>query len=505
MNKLFDKIRNVIENNSDEIFIKEKHNEISFEKFKNDIVCLKKSFKEIGFEKGDRVCLLISNSYEFVLSYFALLFSGIIPVPINYFDKWQVINYKINFLEAKGLIFRNDFDSKIESIVQESKLELKLISLGETVLNDTIEFVSLIEGGKAEDMFDEIDEEENALILFTSGISGKSKAAVFTYKNIYKAVDIFTEFFNPNKNERILSATPFFHPLSQSMILLPALCNCSQVIIQSEEDEDQIINSIKEDQVTLFPGTYTIFESIAEKIDNLEPNDNKLRYMISVGGEIKKEDREKIEKFFSAGILEAYGTTETLFLASCTRLYDIKEKNMYGIPLNGISIKTYDENGLETESDYEGEIVIKSDHLFKEYWNNTELTEDFKKDGWFFTEDIGKLTDCHFLYFYDKIDEVIFKGGFPVYPREVEEELMKHEKIKEVAVAAVYDEELEQEVKAFITLNENIRVDPEEIFSFIRERLPLYKCPKYLKFTPVLPKNSTGKVLKRFLKSKKFQ
>lgn len=505
MNRLFEKIGYVIEKNSNEIFIIEEDKKISFERFKNDILHLKYSFKEIGFEKGDRVCLIISNTYEFVLSYFALLFSGIIPVPINFFDKWQVINYKINFMEAKGLIYWNYFDTKVESILQEYKMDLKLISFGETALNDTIEFSSLVTGNMDEKIFDDIDEEENALILFSSGISGKSKAAVFTYKSICKAVDIFNEFFCLNKAEKILAAVPFFHPMAQSMILFPAICKCSQLILHSRFEEEQIFNSIREEKITIFPATYTMLKSIAEKTNDMEPFSHQLRLIISSGGEIQKEECEKIEKYFNAKILESYGSTETLFLATCTRLYDLKEKDMYGVPLNGISVKTFDGNGCETELGYEGEIAVKSEHLFKEYWNNPELTENFKKDGWFFTEDIGKLNDCHFLYFYEKIDEVIFKGGFPVYPREVEEELLKHDKIKEVAVAAVYDEELEQEVKAFITLNENIRVDPEEIFSFIREKLPLYKCPKYLKFTPVLPKNSTGKILKRFLKSRKFQ
>ena len=505
MIKLFSKIESVLKNNEDRVFLVDEKREVKFSEIVNDILKVKQGLKNLGLQKGDRVCLLLPNVYESVLVQFALLFSGIIAVPLNFFDKWQAVNFKVKYAGAKAVIFWDHFEQKIEKLNEEHDGTIQMVSLGEEKSDNAIDYLTLLASEPDKILFDDVDDEDNALILFTSGISGNSKAAVFTYNNISKAVEIFNNFFRINSEEVFLAAVPFFHPAALSMILFPGIYNGSKIVLHSRFNEKELVDSIYEHNVTFFAGTYTMFNAVAENISEFEKKENNLNNFISIGGEISEENRDKIEEFFNCEIFYSYGTTETLFLTSCSRVMDTKKNNSCGVPLTGVEVKIFNENRVESETFAEGEIAVRGEHVFKEYWNDVESTEYFKKDNWFFTEDIGKLNEYSILYFLERKDEIIFKGGFLIYPKEIEDTLMEYDKIKEVAVIAVNDDDFGQEIKAFITLNENIRVEPEEVFSFCRERLPLYKCPKYLKFTPVIPKSSTGKVLKRFLRGKRFQ
>ncbi|MFC1726431.1 class I adenylate-forming enzyme family protein, partial [candidate division KSB1 bacterium] len=505
MINLFSNIDSIVKKYGDRVFLIDGDREITFSGLINDILKVKQGIKDLGIQKGDRVCLLLPNVYESVLLHFALLFTGVIIVPLNFYDKWQAINFKVKFVEAKAVIFWDQFEQKIEKLKEDTDGKIKLISFGENKVEDAADYLTLLTSESDKNLFDDVEDDENALILFTSGISGKSKAAVFTYNNISKAVEIFNSFFRVNSEEIFLAAVPLFHPAALSMILFPGINNGSKIVLHSRFDEKELIDSIDKHKVTFFPGTFTMFNAVAENISEFEKKKNDLKFLVSIGGEIPDENLKAIEDFFNCEILFSYGTTETLFLASGSRIMDIKESRSCGIPLNGVKIEIFNENRIESENFAEGEIAVSGEHIFKEYWNDEELTQYFKKDNWFFSEDIGRFDEYSILYFLERKDEIIFKGGFLVYPREIEETLMGFDKIKEVAVIAVSDDEVGQEIKAFITLNENIRVEPEEVFSFCRDRLPLYKCPKYLKFTPVIPKSSTGKVLKRFLRSKRFQ
>jgi len=505
MKNIFEEIEKQIKEKKENIFIIEEEREISYEQFYNDLLKVKKWFKELGIIKRDKVCTILPSIYEHMLIYTASLFSGITICPLNIFDKSQILKHKIREVDSSALIFWNNFDVKIEKTIQEIEKEIKLISVGKSTIQNSQEFSQFLNSEQDESLFDDLEKEDLAIILFTSGISGKLKACSFTYQNLIYAVEIFTKSLLIRKSETFLGTIPLFHPAAQSMSILPAIFNTSRLVLQTKFDVTDIINEIYKQGVSIFPGTYTMFETLAESLESLESRKNNLRIAISTGGKIDKNHKDKFEKFFDCEILEGYGTTETLFLITCKRPNDLSEESSLGIPYEGIEIKIVNRKKEELKPQEEGEIAVKGEHVFKEYFNDFELTEDAKIDGWFYTGDIGKLNEQNFLYFLEKKYDVIHKGGFLIYPTEIEEILLKNPKIKEVAVIGVNDIELGEEIKAFITLNDNIRVEPEEIYSYCREHLPLYKCPKYLKFTPVLPKSHTGKVLKRYLKGKKYQ
>jgi len=472
----------------------------SFSQFNDLSSRLATGIKMLGIEKGATIGLLMPNMPEFIISYYGILKAGCAVVPINILSNTEDLQYIFNKSEIKCLIYWSNFERKVNECFKTLERKPKTICTAKPQVLKSDIFHEIIEGNWPASFDPFISYNDPAIIQFTSGTSGNPKGAILSHKNLFEAAQIITEVIKLIPEDKVLASLPLFHPFAQSVILNPSIIAGSEIHLHQRFDFDKILETLTNDKITIFVGV----PSMVELFLNL-PKDKRnclesAKCLISSSGKLKTKVLNEFEQMYKKPILEGYGTSETLFVTSLNRLYGIRKPGSVGFQLEKIDIKVLNKVGEEVFPDEVGEITVKGVTVTEGYFNSLDDTKRNIKEGWLYTGDMGKIDMDGFLYIIDRKEDIINKGEFIVYPKEVEEVLYDNEKVKEVAVIGIPDKELRQEVKAFVILNENEIFDSQELINFCKERLPNYKAPKYIEFLDQLPKNYSGKILKRLLK-----
>jgi len=473
----------------------------TFQKFNDYTSRLATGLKMIGIEKGSNIGLLMPNIPEFIFSYYGILKSGCTVIPINILSKMDDLTYAVNTADISCIIYWSQFEKNIFECYNDFKHKPKTISTGNSQFLNSDSIQNLIEGNWPASFDPFISYSDPAVIQFTSGTSGSPKSAVLTHKNLHEAAKIIVEAIKLSKEDKVLAALPLFHPFAQSVTLNAAILAGSQIFLHQRFDFDKILHDITTNKITIVGGVPSMLELFLTLPEEKRPRMDSIKCFISSGGKLKTSCLLEVEKIYKKPVLEAYGMAETFFITSMNRLYGIRKPGSVGFPHDKIDIKVLSEESEEVFPDEVGEITVKGITVTNEYYKNPEETKKNIREGWLYTGDMGRIDMDGFLYLIDRKADIINKGGFIVYPKEVEEVIKEHENIDEVAVIGINDRELTQEVKAFVVPKENGAVDPQELIDFCKERLPNYKAPKYIEIVDNLPKNYSGKILKRLLKN----
>ncbi len=486
--------------NNEEVIIFAEDIEYNFEKFNDLSSRLATGIKLMGIKKGENVGLLMPNIPEFLISYYGILKSGCVVVPINILSKIDDIKYIIRKSCIKCLIYWSKFENKIYECLKTSREKIRTITTGVPDIIKSEKLQDILEGNWPAGFDPFIKDSDPAVIQFTSGTSGNSKGAVLTHRNLYEAARIVAEIFRYSPEDRILASLPLFHPFAQSFILNSSIVAGSKIILHQRFDPEKIIESFLKEKITIFVGVPSMFKFLLKLAPEKRNCLDSLRCFISSGGKFSSRELIEFEEMYKKPILEAYGTAETFFVTSFNRLYGTRKPGSVGFQPEKIDIKVVNQEGEEVFPNEVGEITVKGVTVSQYYYNSPEETNRNLKKGWLYTGDMGKIDLDGFLYPVDRKEDIIKKGGFIVYPKEVEEIIYENEKVKEAAIIGIPDKDLYQEVKAFVVLKDNEVMNPEELIEFCKQRLPNYKAPKYVEFLDKLPKNYSGKILKRLLK-----
>lgn len=462
---------------------------LRYGELRDRIACSAAHFAGLGITPGDRVLLVAPSIPEFVIAYYGLHTIGATVITVNTMSTTHEIDYVVD-------------DSGTSLIVawQESAAAADLVAT-----EHGIPFVEVrpfeddaSADGPSVDTFVERDENDTAVILYTSGTTGKPKGAQLSIANVNAAPIAFRPALRLGDEERWATALPLFHCFGQVVVMHNALSWGGSLSLLSPFAPVEFMNRLRDERVTIACGVPTMWNAMLQSASGYAPTDfEDLRLACSGGASMPGEVIRAFADKFGCAILEGYGLTETAGTATFRNLDGAPKVGTVGTALPGFTIEVRDPDGTPLRDDEVGEIFIKGPTVMTGYWNRPEATASELIDGWLRTGDIGSMDTEGDVRIIDRAKDLIIRGGYNVYPREVEEVLYTHPDIVEVAVVGVPDSHYGEEIAAVIAVRSGATLTTDTLREWAKERLSAYKVPRIVHVVDELPKGATGKILKR--------
>jgi long-chain acyl-CoA synthetase len=434
--------------------------------------------KAKGVEPGDRVGVMLPNVPQFPVAYFGVLRAGAVVVPLNPLLKAREVAYHLTDSGARVLLAWHESADAAHAGADEAGTDCVLVEPGAL---DAL-------AARCEPVTEPVPRagEDTAVILYTSGTTGTPKGAQLTHANLIRNMEVASALFALDATAVTLGALPFFHAFGQTCALNATLAAGGTLTLLPRFNAAKALEILGRDGVTVFEGVPTMFSALLH--DESDADAGSLRVCVSGGAAMPVEVLRAFELRFGCQVLEGYGLSETSPMASFNRPDRERKPGSIGLPVEGVEMKLLDD----------GEIAIRGHNVMKGYWNKPEATaEVVSDDGWLRTGDIGRVDEDGYFYVVDRKKELVIRGGYNVYPREIEEVLYEHPAVREAAVIGVPHDALGEEVGAAIALKAGITVTPDELRSFVKARVAAYKYPRIIWLLDELPKGPTGKILKR--------
>ncbi len=338
------------------------------------------------------------------------------------------------------------------------------------------------------------------MLLYTSGTTGQPKGAELTHANLLANVETCVEtLIQVDENDVILGALPLFHSFGQTCAMNVATKAGATLTLIPRFDPLKALQIIERDRVTVFEGVPTMYNAMlaVPEAARKDLDLSSLRLCVSGGSALPGEVLREFDATFDCKILEGYGLSETSPVASFNHPDRERKVGSIGTPIRGVEMRVVGEEGQDLPAGEVGEIVIRGHNVMKGYWRKPEATASVMRDGWFHSGDLAKVDEDGYFFIVDRKKDMIIRGGYNVYPREIEEVLYEHPAVAEAAVVGIADVTLGEEVGAAVALKAGAEASPEELQAFVKERVAAYKYPRHVWLVPELPKGPTGKILKR--------
>jgi long-chain acyl-CoA synthetase len=442
-----------------------------------------------GVEPGDRVGIMLPNVPYFPIVYYGVLRAGGVVVPMNVLLKEREVKFYLQDSGAKLLFAWHDFAEAAEAGAGEVGTECVLVTPGE--------FEQRVgEASPVTQVADRADD-DTAVILYTSGTTGTPKGAELTHGNLTKNVALATELFSFGPADVVFGGLPLFHSFGQTCGMNAAVAAGACLTLLPRFEPAKALEIVDRDAVTVFEGVPTMYTAMLHDPACESADASTLRLCASGGASLPVEVLKAFEERFGCKILEGYGLSETSPVASFNHPDRERKPGSIGTPIRGVEMKAVDEDGQEVEQGEVGEIVIKGHNVMKGYWQRPDATADTIRDGWFHSGDMAKVDEDGYFFIVDRKKDLIIRGGYNVYPREVEEVLYEHPAVLEAAVVGIPHESLGEEVAAAVALKEGEEVSEDDLRNYVKEQVAAYKYPRRVWFVDELPKGPTGKILKR--------
>lgn len=469
--------------------------------------------REMKIEPGDKVAVSCPNLPFFPIIYYGILKTGATVVPLNVLLKGREIAYHLADSDARAYFcFEGAADLPMgefgfEGFSQTETCEhfvlLTANAAGKSTFENTKTFAEFIENQPTEYESALTEADETAVILYTSGTTGQPKGAELTHLNMVLNACLSDTLYPRRDADVHLVALPLFHSFGQTVQMNAGFYNRATINLLPRFTPEAALNEMQRNLVTIFAGVPTMYWALlnfpeAERFDLASIAEN-LRLCFAGGSPLPLEVLRGFESKFSVKILEGYGLSETSPIATFNE-FDNTRAGSVGFPVWGIETRVVDETGADVPNGDLGEIVIRGHNIMKGYYKREDATRDAIKNGWFHSGDVGRFDEDGFLYIADRVKDMILRGGFNVYPRELEEVLMTHEAVSLCAVVGIPDEENGEEIKAFIVKKPSHAATETEIVEWCKQNMASYKYPRVVEFRETLPMTATGKILKRELR-----
>lgn len=474
--------------------LKFKDSTITYRQLDEKVTGYANYFKKMGLRTGERVILSCTNSPEFIFSYFGVVRNGGIIVPINLLLTMEEITYLIKDSEAKMMIIHPLIlqKAKITKDTIQNALNIEVIVLDEELKQN----VSELSNTGFEDFTD-----QNAIstFLYTSGTTGKQKAAMLTHKNLVFNAEQCRLGLKGVPGDNYMCVLPMFHVFAfTACVLMPLWSGACITIIESFQPKE-VVEALLKDKITVFMGVPAMYVVLLEAGKNSVAFPD-LRLAVSGGAALPVEIFRQAKEILKLPVVEGYGLTEASPAVCFNPLDGVQKEGSIGLPLPYQQCRIVDENNNELPAEQVGELAVRGENIMLGYYRQEEETNRTLADGWLLTGDMAKMDREGYIYIVDRKKDMVIVGGLNVYPREVEEVIYQYSKVKEVAVIGLEDKLRGEYVKAFVVLKEGEECTSRELLRYMKERLAVYKLPREIEFIDSLPKNSTGKIMKRWLK-----
>ena len=461
------------------------------------------ALRALGVERGQHVALLLPNTPEFSISYFGAAYAGCPVVPLNALLTADEIAYHLDDGEAAALVSVPALLPQAQAAVARTgRCKHVIVAGAETAPSGTVSFERVLAAAEPFSQVVATNADDTAVVLYTSGTTGKPKGAELTHVNLLLNAHIFrTQLLDLTADTVALCALPLFHTFGQTAIQNAVLAAGGKIVLMRFE-ATAALALMAEHRVTYFAGVPTMYFGLLNHPEASRYDLGALRDCVSGGAPLPVEVIRAFEARYKVPILEGYGLSETSPAASFNTLERNRKPGSVGVPVWGCEMRLVDEDGREiTKPLVPGEIQIKGHNVMKGYWKQPAATAAALRDGWFSTGDIGHRDADGFYFVVDRKKDMIIRGGFKVYPREVEEVLYAHPAVAEAAVIGVPHTSLGEDIKAVIARRAGHEsTTAEHIVAHCKEHLAAFKYPRVVEFRPSLPKGPSGKILKRELR-----
>ena len=469
--------------------------------------------RAIGIKAGDKVALSCLNLPDFPVIYFGILKAGAVVVPLNVLLKKDEIEYHLQDSEAKAYFcFTGTPDLPMGEMgyaafnaVKECEHFFMIMPAPgmPSSIEGTKTLGNLMEGQSP--LFDmhQSNAEDTCVIIYTSGTTGRPKGAELTHSNLLLNAILSSDLRDGKEEDIGLIVLPLFHIFGMTVLMNAGIYRGNSGILLTRFNAETVYGLMQKHKVTIFAGVPTMYWGLLNytnpKFDYNSISGN-LKACLSGGASLPVKVLEDFEKRFNVPIMEGYGMSEGSPVVTFNQLKIGRKPGSIGTPVWGIEVKLVDTEGVEVPVGEKGELLYRGHNVMKGYYKKPDETAKTLQNGWLHSGDIAVKDEDGFYYIIDRTNDMIIRGGLNVYPREVEEVMIKHEAVSLVAVIGIPHEEMGEEVKAFVVLKEGHSLSEFDLIAWTKERIASYKYPRHVEFLAALPMGATGKILKKELR-----
>ncbi len=471
---------------------------------------------ERGIGRGDKVALSCPNLPFFPIVYYGILKTGAVVVPLNVLLKGREVAYHLGDSEAKAYFcFQGTEDLPIgeegwKGFNDADGCEHFFLITVDPAAESPIEGAETMGaavGGQPPVFSSALtDADDGAVILYTSGTTGQPKGALLSHANlVFNALESNRMLGTNPEGERHLVTLPLFHSFGSSVQMNAGFASASTLVLIPRFDAQAAVKLLVDEEITFFAGVPTMYwgllGALEEGADVSKIADN-LQIAVAGGASLPVEIIKDFKSKFGVDIFEGYGLSETSPVATFNQKDRPAKPGSIGYPIWGVEVKLINHDWKTVEGngpEHVGEIAIRGHNIMKGYYNRPDATDEVMKDGWFRSGDLAYRDDDGYYYIVDRAKDMIIRGGYNVYPREIEEVLLTHEAVSLAAVVGVPHDSHGEEIKAFVIRNEGAEITEDELIAWGKEQMASYKYPRIVEFRDDLPMTATGKILKREL------
>jgi long-chain acyl-CoA synthetase len=443
--------------------------------------------RERGVQPGDPVGIMLPNVPQFPVFYYGVLRAGGAVVPMNPLLKAREVAHYLHDSGARLVL-------AWETAAGEARAGAETAGASAVIIDGAT--LAEVGGWPLSPEVARRADDDIAVILYTSGTTGTPKGAELTHANMRRNASVTaTTLLSLGPDDVVMGCLPLFHSFGQTCGLNAAVQSGACLTLIPRFSAAQALRVIERDRVTVFEGVPTMYVGLLHEAADA-PDTSTLRLCVSGGAALPVEVLRGFEAAFGPVILEGYGLSETSPVATFNRR-DRRKPGSIGLPIDGVELRLVSDSGDEVAAGEVGEIAIRGHNVMKGYRGRPEATAAAVSGGWFRTGDLARADEDGFYYIVDRKKDMIIRGGYNVYPREIEEVLYEHPAVLEAAVIGVPHASLGEEVAAAVVLRPGASVAPEELRDWVKQRVAAYKYPRHLWLADALPKGPTGKILKR--------
>lgn len=445
---------------------------------------------ERGLKPGDRVGLMMPNVAEVPVVYYGVLRAGGVVVPMNPLLKAREVAYYLGDSGA-GLIFAwYAFADQARAGAEQAEAE--------SIVVDAVGFPDLLASASPDYQVADAGDDDTAVILYTSGTTGHPKGAELTHGNLISNTEVTrTDIVQAGPDDVIFGGLPLFHVFGQTVALNVAVAAGACLTLLPRFDAEHALRIVADHGVTVFEGVPTMYVALIHQPDRADYDTSSLRLCISGGAALPVEVLRGFEEAFGVPVLEGYGLSETSPVASFNLPGRERKPGSIGTPIRDVQMGVVDGEDHEVPQGEVGEIVIRGPNVMKGYWQRPEATAEALAGGWFHTGDLARVDEEGYFFIVDRKKDLIIRGGYNIYPREIEEVLYEHPAVAEAAVIGLPHPALGEEVGAAVALKPGAVATPEELRDYVKGQVAAYKYPRHVWIMDALPKGATGKIQKR--------
>ncbi len=469
--------------------------------------------KSIGIQPGDKVALNCLNLPYFPMIYFGILKTGAVVVPLSVLLKREEVEYHLKDSEAKAIfafVGTPDLPMGTENYAGFQKApqceHFFMITAKPTdpsPIEGTKTMGMLMHGQSPKFETVATNPDDTAVIIYTSGTTGRPKGAELTHSGLMLNAVLSADLGKLSNQDTVLTVLPLFHIFAMTVLMNAGIYRGVSNILLPRFDAEAVLGLMKKHSVTLFAGVPTMYWGLLNyNGDTFKPSDvnENLRVCFSGGASLPVQVLEEFEKRYDVPILEGYGMSEGSPVVTFNHLDQKRIPGSIGTPVWGVEVKIVDENDNEVPVGEKGELLYRGHNVMKGYYNKPEANAKTLAGGWLHSGDVAIKDEEGYFYIVDRTKDMIIRGGLNVYPREVEEVMIKHEAVSLVAVIGIPDEKFGEEIKACVVLNEGQSVTAEALTAYTKANIAAYKYPRVIEFMDALPMSATGKILKKELR-----